>query len=117
MANWRNPGVLAALGAALLFGASTPVSKLLLGTTSPWLLAGLLYLGSGLGLLIVRLATPSARASVPGGERLWLAGAIACGGVAAPVLLLYGLTVMPAAGASMLLNAEGLFTALIAWFA
>jgi drug/metabolite transporter (DMT)-like permease len=115
--HWRNPGVLAALGAAALFGASTPVAKLLLDATSPWLLAGLLYLGSGLGLLIVRLATRSASVSVPRTERLWLAGAIAAGGIVAPVLLLYGLTRMPASGASMLLNAEGLFTALIAWFA
>jgi len=117
MAHWRNPGVLAALGAALLFGASTPVAKLLLGATSPWLLAGLLYLGSGLGLLIVRLVGRPARVSVPRGERLWLAGAIAAGGIVAPVLLLYGLTRMPASGAALLLNAEGLFTALIAWFA
>ncbi|HMT92303.1 EamA family transporter [uncultured Thiothrix sp.] len=46
------PGVLAALTAAILFGASTPLAKLLLGVLNPWLLAGLLYLGSGLGLLI-----------------------------------------------------------------
>jgi len=117
MAHWRNPGVLAALAAAVLFGASTPVAKLLLGAASPWLLAGLLYLGSGLGLLIVRLAMRSARVTVPRGELAWLAGAIVAGGIVAPVLLLYGLTRMPASGASMLLNAEGLFTALIAWFA
>jgi len=46
----RNIGVQAALLAALLFGAGTPLAKLLLGSVSPWLLAGLLYLGSGLGL-------------------------------------------------------------------
>jgi len=45
-----NPGVAAALGAALLFGASTPLAKLLLGEVDPWLLAGFLYLGSGIGL-------------------------------------------------------------------
>ena len=55
MTGWRTPGILAALGAAVLFGVSTPVAKLLLGTTSPWLLAGLFYLGSGLGLFVVRL--------------------------------------------------------------
>lgn len=48
------PGVLAALGAALLFGAGTPLAKLLLSTVSPWLLAGLLYLGSGIGLALYR---------------------------------------------------------------
>jgi drug/metabolite transporter (DMT)-like permease len=117
MARRRNPGVLAALAAAALFGASTPIAKLLLDAASPWLLAGLLYLGSGLGLLVVRSLSRSGRVSVPRNERVWLAGAIAAGGVVAPVLLLYGLTRMPASGASMLLNAEGLFTALIAWFA
>jgi drug/metabolite transporter (DMT)-like permease len=57
-----HPGVGAALGAALLFGAGTPLAKLLLASTSPWLLAGLLYLGSGLGLTLVRLL----RRSEPG---------------------------------------------------
>jgi hypothetical protein len=44
----RRPGVLSALGAALLFGAGTPLAKLLLNEVSPWMLAGLLYLGSGI---------------------------------------------------------------------
>ena len=52
-ARWP-PGVLAALGSALLFGAGTPLAKWLLGQMSPWLLAGLLYLGSGIGLGIYR---------------------------------------------------------------
>ena len=51
---WRNPGVMAALGAAVLFGAGAPAAKLLLGSMSPWLLAGLLYLGSGIGLALAR---------------------------------------------------------------
>lgn len=113
----RNTGVLAALAAAVLFGVSTPLAKILLGSTSPWLLAALLYLGSGLGLLIVRRLMRATKVTVPRGERAWLAGAILAGGVVAPVLLLYGLARMPASGASLLLNAEGLFTALIAWFA
>jgi drug/metabolite transporter (DMT)-like permease len=46
----------------------------------------------------------------------WLAGAILTGGIVAPVLLMLGLTRMPASGASLLLNAEGVFTALLAWF-
>jgi drug/metabolite transporter (DMT)-like permease len=117
MSTWRHPGVLAAFGAALLFGASTPLAKLLLGSTSPWLLAALLYLGSGLGLLLARRLMRATKVSVPRNERWWLAGAIAAGGIVAPVLLLYGLAGMPASGASLLLNAEGLFTALIAWFA
>ncbi len=114
---WRSPGVVAALGAAVLFGGGTPFAKLLLETVNPWLMAGLLYLGSGAGLSAMRLLkrTPAvrpARADWP-----WLAGAIFAGGVVGPVLLMFGLAGMPASGASLLLNAEGVFTALLAWFA
>ena len=109
-------GILAALGAALLFGASTPLAKLLVGQTSPWLLAGLLYLGSGLGLAGVLLLKRSPSPAIPGKEKLALAGAILAGGVIGPLLLMWGLSRMPAASASLLLNAESVFTALIAWF-
>ncbi len=111
------PGVLAALGAALLFGGGTPLAKWLLSNLSPWLLAGLLYLGSGMGLSLYRLVRNKPRVRLPSGEWPWLAGAILAGGVIGPVLLMFGLTGMPASGASLLLNAEGVFTALLAWFA
>ena len=109
--------VLAALGAALLFGAGTPLAKLILGRADPWMVAGLLYAGSGVGLLAYRMATRSARPKLTRVEGGWLAAAIATGGVVGPILLMYGLAGMPAAGASLLLNAEAVFTALIAWFA
>ncbi len=111
------PGIPAALGAALLFGAGTPFAKLLLQSVSPWLLAGLLYLGAGIGLSVYRYIrrAPAVRLSL--GEIPWLAGAIAAGGIAGPVLLLFGLRGMSASGASLLLNAESVFTALLAWFA
>jgi drug/metabolite transporter (DMT)-like permease len=112
----RNPGAVAALGAALLFGAGTPIAKVLLGPVSPWLLAGLLYVGSGLGLALWRQARRSSTARLPAGDFKWLAGAVLAGGVVAPVLLMWGLSRMPASGASLLLNLEGVFTALIAWF-
>ncbi len=112
----RQPGVLAALGAALLFGAGTPLAKLLLHRVSPWLLAGLLYLGSGIGLSIYRRFIRAPRVRLPPDELRWFAGAVVAGGVVAPVLLMYGLTGMPASGASLLLNAEGVLTALLAWF-
>lgn len=110
------PGIPAALGAALLFGASTPFAKLLLESVSPWMLAGLLYLGSGLGLLIYRRLIQAEPVVLPKAEVPWLCGAIFSGGVVGPVLLMFGLTEMPASGASLLLNAEGVFTALLAWF-
>jgi len=116
-----NHGVGMALAAALLFGASMPAAKLLLTDTSPWMLAALLYLGSGIGLAGLRAVRLLRRkeASAPRlqpGEWRWLAGAIACGGVVAPVLLMAGLSHLPAAGASLLLNLESVFTALLAWF-
>jgi drug/metabolite transporter (DMT)-like permease len=117
MTGWRHRGVQAALGAALLFGISTPIAKLLLGGTTPWLLAGLLYLGSGIGLWTLRSLKRVPRAFLAHGEFLWLGAAILLGGAVAPVLLLWGLTRMPASGAALLLNAETVFTALIAWFA
>jgi drug/metabolite transporter (DMT)-like permease len=107
--------VLAALGAALLFGAGTPLAKALLQGTSPWLLAALLYLGSGAGLAITRAIARTRRVTLPAGEAKWLAGAIVSGGVVGPVLLMLGLASLPASSASLLLNAEAVFTALIAW--
>lgn len=109
--------ILAALIAALLFGASTPFAKLLVGDIPPILLAGLLYLGSGLGLWLLRLARDRGLATprLPAREWPWLLGAIASGGVLAPVLLMYGLTRTSAATASLLLNLEAVFTALLAW--
>ena len=118
--NWKNglrqPGVPAAIGAALLFGAGTPLAKWLLDTVSPWLLAGLLYLGSGVGLTLYRALIQSPVVRLPRNEVAWFAGAVLAGGIVAPVLLMIGLTGMPASGASLLLNAEGVFTALLAWF-
>lgn len=112
----RTPGILAALSAALLFGAGTPLAKLLLDTVSPWLLAGLLYAGSGLGLTLYRRLRRAPRVRLPKVGTGWFLAAIVAGGVLAPVLLMFGLTGMPASGASLLLNAEGVFTALLAWF-
>jgi drug/metabolite transporter (DMT)-like permease len=111
--------VVFALGAAALFGISTPFAKLLLGGLPPVLLAGLLYLGSGIGLTLLRSvrllrgaeSVALARSDVP-----WLAGAVLFGGVLGPVLLLVGLRTTPASATALLLNLEGVFTALLAWF-
>jgi drug/metabolite transporter (DMT)-like permease len=115
-------GVSYALLAAILFGASAPAAKALLLETSPQLLAGLLYAGSGVGLAIVTLATARrgrrdiTEARIGGRDIPWLAAAILCGGVIGPVLLMIGLTRTPASSASLLLNLEGVFTAAIGWF-
>lgn len=117
------PGVPLAVASAALFGASTPLAKLLLGGgLNPWLLAGLLYLGSGMGLGLIHLGrralgiappeAPLRRADLP-----WLALVVLTGGVVAPLLLLLGLAATPAASASLLLNLEGLATMAIAWLA
>ena len=115
--SFRRPGILAALAAALLFGAGTPLAKGLLGDVSPWLLAGLLYLGSGLGLTLYRRLIRAPAVRLPRREAWWFAGAIMSGGIIGPVLLMIGLSVLPASGASLLLNAEAVFTALLAWLA
>ncbi len=109
-------GVFAAMVAAVLFGAGTPFAKLLLAHTSPWLLAAMLYLGSGIGLWIVRRVRRAPAVFLDPADWRWLAGAIVTGGMIGPVLLMFGLTKMPASGVSLLLNAEGVLTALLAWF-
>ena len=110
------PGVLAALSAALLFGMGTPLAKLLLHDVSPWMMAGLLYAGSGIGLWILRRLNDAPAVRLPRHEALSLAGAVLAGGVCGPALLMFGLSGMSASGVSLLLNAEGAFTALLAWF-
>lgn len=116
-------GVWFAIVAAALFGGSTPFAKLLVGNISPVLLAGLLYAGSGLGLsawmIFRKLApaqAPEAEAALTRKDWPWLGGATLAGGIAAPVLLMLGLTYTPASSASLLLNLEGVATAMLAWF-
>ncbi len=117
-----NNGIVYAVGAALLFGASTPFAKLLIGSMSPLMLAGLLYAGSGFGLLFclgINKITPIRRrqdeAAITKQDIPWLAGAVISGGIIAPVLLMSGLNYTMPSSASLLLNLEGVFTALLAW--
>ena len=112
-----NRDVLYALGAAALFGASTPFAKLLTGDISPVLMAGLLYLGSGLGLTFARLARDGGfkPSGLPKAQWPWLLGAIFFGGVLGPVALMFGLVSTSGATASLLLNLEAVLTAIIAW--
>lgn len=118
---YHNFGYGYAIISAILFGASTPAAKYLLNEISPWLLAGLLYLGSGLGLtviLIVRsfiVKRSSREADLSYRDYGWLAGATVVGGIIGPVLLMLGLIKTEASTASLLLNLESVLTALIAW--
>lgn len=114
-----NRGVEAALLAAMLFGASTPLAKGLLASVAPQVLAGLLYLGSGLGLGMLwfwrRRTGKAGEAALTRRDLPWLLGAIGFGGFLGPLLLLIGLSHTPASAASLFLNLEGVFTALLAW--
>lgn len=114
------PGVPLALASAALFGTSPPFSKLLLGSVDPWLLAGVLYLGAGIGLAAAHLGRAvvgieSAEAPLRDGDIPWIAAVALFGGVLGPVLLMFGLSMTSAASGSLLLNLEGVATMGIAW--
>jgi len=114
------PFIFQALLAALFFGASAPLSKLLLGEVPPVLMASFLYLGSGTGISLVKLSQRMTSGPKEAGIRRpdvgWLAGAIIAGGIIAPIVLMVSLQVTPASTASLLLNFEGVATTLIALF-
>jgi drug/metabolite transporter (DMT)-like permease len=109
-----------ALGAAILFGVATPFSKLLLGSVAPQLLAGVLYLGAGIGLAGLHLGRavlgiPAPEAPLRRAELPWLGAVVLFGGVIGPLLLMLGLVQTDATLGSLLLNLEGLATMAIAW--
>jgi len=112
--------IIQALLAALFFGASAPISKLLLGDVPPVLMAAFLYLGSGTGISLVklsqRLTSNQKEAGIKSPDVKWLAGAILSGGILAPIILMISLKNTPASTASLLLNFEGVGTTLIALF-
>lgn len=114
-------GAFLGLSAAFLFGCSMPLAKILLGEIQPFLLAGLFYLGSGLGLTLwlaykkTQTNGGSQQAPLRKADLPWLAAAILFGGILAELLLMFGLQKTSAAAASLLLNLEGAFSAMIAW--
>lgn len=109
-----------ALLAAILFGLSTPLAKLLLGEIDPIHLAAFLYLGSGLCLLLIKIIQKFSsnhmvtEARLSGSDLAWLAGATLAGGVIGPIILMQSLQHTPAATASLLLNFESVATTIIA---
>lgn len=112
-------GIPSALAAAALFGASTPLAKALLGNVTPWLLAGLLYLGSGFGLAAIlgvrRWQGAAEGAPLRAADLPWLAMTVVAGGIAGPALLMLGLAETLASTAALLLNLESTFALAIAW--
>ncbi len=108
------------LAAAALFGVGLPLAKLLLPEASPLLIAGLLYLGAGLGLLVFeRLfyrGSDASRREAPVGttDRWLLAGIVITGGILGPVFMLWGLQRMAGVLGSLLLNLEAPFTIVLA---
>lgn len=114
------PGVPLALASAVLFGGAAPLSKLLIGSIDPWLLAGILYLGAGAGLAIVHwgrpvIGLPTVEAPLQRADLPWLAAVVVFGGMLGPLLLMLGLSHTTASTGSLLLNLEGLATMAIAW--
>ncbi|MEW5936783.1 MAG: DMT family transporter [Candidatus Thermoplasmatota archaeon] len=119
IAHVRSMATLMAVAAAVLFGASAPLAKALLEEVDPVMLAGLLYLGSGLGMALTMAAqrvggritseAPLKRADAP-----WLVSALLVGGVAAPIILMLGLDTTPSSTAALLLNFEAVGTVLVA---
>jgi len=114
LGNIRRGGLLA-IAAAVLFGLSTPAAKVIVGNVHPLLLAGLLYLGSGLGLTVTTLLGQRHGLRLKGADMPWLLATVVFGGALGPALLMWGLTQTTGSAASLLLTLEGVFTALIAW--
>ncbi len=115
-------GIIFALLAAVLFGASTPFVKAVIGNDlSPIFIAGMLYFSSGVGMSLILLlrcfsAKTHQHAPITKADRIWLFLAILCGGIIAPIFMMMGIRLIPATNTSLLLNLEGVFTALLAWF-
>jgi drug/metabolite transporter (DMT)-like permease len=113
-------GIAVALLSAVLFGASTPLAKVMLSNVNPGTMAGLLYLGACLGLAVIHcsrkaLRLPAIEAPLRRSDLPWLAAVITAGGILGPLFLMFGLARTDAAAASLLLNLEGLATMGIAW--
>ena len=107
-------GILCGIASAGLFGLSTPLLKRLLPNFGATMLAGLLYLGAGIGLTIFSLASRRRWPAFSRGDWRRLAVIAAIGGFLSPVLLMVGLTRVSGLVASLLLNLEAVSTMALA---
>jgi len=116
----RNSGAIFALASAALFGISPALAKVAIGEMSPLMLAGLLYLGSGVGLrlilLLKRQTVFSAVTTLKSPQVYRLIGTIVFGGILAPLAFAYGIKSGLAFEVSLLLNLETVTTTVFAWF-
>ena len=106
--------------AALLFGATAPLLKLVSAGLGPFASAALIYLGAGLGaaaLLVLRGSPPGTRSPLGAAGLARLAMVVLSGAVAAPALLVAGLARTDAATGSLLLALEAPFTIVLAGLA
>lgn len=108
-----------AILSATLFGISPVACKAIIGEMPSSLLAGLLYLGSGIGLtgVVFHQGTDIRRhlLNLSLRQKCLLAGAILSGGVAAPLFLAYAIQRGTASEVALLLNFEAVATTLLAW--
>ncbi len=111
------PALLALLAAAL-YSVNIPLSKLLLGKVDSVMMAGLLYLGAGLGLLIYSLISKAVGKNVISEpltkKELPYTVAMVILDIAAPILLMIGITKCSSANVSLLNNLEIVATTLVA---
>ncbi len=119
MNNYRL-AIILAISAAACYGVSSPVSKYLLIELPPAFMAALLYLGAGLGMAMVnivknRMAIDKKEAKVSKSDMPYIVGMIVLD-IAAPIALMFGLSMTTPANASLLNNFEIVATALIALF-
>jgi len=115
MSSRANRPVFLCLAAAALFGASTPLSKILLRYVGSFSLAGLLYLGAAIAVGPLALRSRWPRGKLRSRNLMRLGGVVLFGGLLGPALLLLGLSRASAGSVALWLNLEVAATALLAW--
>jgi len=118
-------GYVSAVVSAVLFGINSTLNKITLQNVHPTVVAGMIYFIGGVFLfgihasplckrILALFETPESETKIASRDFRILAFVILCGSIIAPLLLLNGLSETTAINASLLLNAESLFTVLIA---